>query len=163
MLQFIILVAIIVTKGDDSMIKNKNVVNISRIKGRMAEKGISGVLMAEKLGLSLTGFYKKMNKKSQFTSNEIGEIAIVLNTTPNFFYDDCYDNSNKGFYFHAEMFLKLTNDLSYKQIGLLVNLFETKFFDPNQLDNKLSELEQKSENAVIDVFNKMVSGGFIHD
>jgi len=144
------------------MIKNKNVVNISRIKGRMAEKGISGVLMAEKLGLSLTGFYKKMNKKSQFTSNEIGEIAIVLNTTPNFFYDVCYDNSNEGFYIHVKKYKNITRNLTKDQKGMLLILIETKFFEPEQLESKIKESVAHYENVVIDVFREMEKEGIIH-
>lgn len=77
------------------MFPKTNLVKISKIKGKMAEKGVTGISMAEKLGLSITGFYNKMNGKSSFTADEIGLISMILDTTPNFFYTTCYDNSNK--------------------------------------------------------------------
>lgn len=73
----------------------QNIVNIDKIRGLMAERKVNGLEMASHLGISQTAFYMKINGKREFSSNELGLIAKVLNTTPNFFYNLCYLNSNK--------------------------------------------------------------------
>lgn len=65
------------------------------MKSLMTLNNITGLEMAKVLGLSQTSFYQKINGKREFTSGEIGQIAKELRTTPNFFYDICYDISNK--------------------------------------------------------------------
>jgi len=62
------------------------VVNVETIKNEMYIARITGIEMAKKLKISQTSFYKKINGKRQFTANELGLIASVLEKEVNFFY-----------------------------------------------------------------------------
>jgi len=141
---------------------SRNALDVTKIKGRMAEFGISGVKMASELNLSITGFYKKMNGKSMFKSSEVGEIAGILGTTPDYFYNQHSEESKKGLFIHAEKFLKFTRGFTHQQRGLLIYLIDAKFINTEKLDSRLLELKNMSENDVIDVFNKMVNEGLIY-
>ena len=61
--------------------------DLNKIRGQMAYKRITGIELAEKLEISQTSFYKKINGKRQFTANELGLIASVLEKEVNFFYN----------------------------------------------------------------------------
>lgn len=71
------------------------IVSVDKIKQLMYKRKITGIKMANLLNLSTTSFYMKVNGKREFTANELGSIATLLNTTPNFFYNLSYSNSNK--------------------------------------------------------------------
>ena len=52
-------------------------INVNKIKGRMAEKGISGQEMAKIIGITPKTFYKKM-KNGVFDSAEMETMADTL-------------------------------------------------------------------------------------
>lgn len=52
-------------------------VNVSKIKGLMAEKSLSGVDLAKALKITPKTFYEKM-KKGRFNSNEMETMTVVL-------------------------------------------------------------------------------------
>lgn len=52
-------------------------INVQKLKGKMAEKGYNGVYMAKVIGRTPKTFYSKM-KKGVFDSDEIEKIVDVL-------------------------------------------------------------------------------------
>lgn len=52
-------------------------VNVSKIKGLMAEKNLSGIDVAKALEITPKTFYEKM-KKGRFDSNEMEAMIVVL-------------------------------------------------------------------------------------
>lgn len=53
-------------------------VNLSNIRAEMAKKRISGINLAKELKLSQRSIYLKLNGQREFTANEIGIIAKIL-------------------------------------------------------------------------------------
>lgn len=52
-------------------------VNTNKLKGIMAEKEITGKMLAEKMNISCNAFYRKMGKK-KFNSDEMQVMVDVL-------------------------------------------------------------------------------------
>ncbi|MBR3552511.1 MAG: DUF739 family protein [Clostridia bacterium] len=52
--------------------------NTNLLKGKMAEKGFSQILLAEKLGISYQAFNNKLHNKSEFKASEIQMLCDLL-------------------------------------------------------------------------------------
>lgn len=59
-------------KGGDS-------VNTNLLKAEMVKRGINGQNLSSQIGISESAFYRKLNGTSEFTINEMKDIARVLN------------------------------------------------------------------------------------
>ena len=53
-------------------------INSNKLKGRIVEFGYTQSELAEKLGLSATGFNNKLNGRTEFTASEISELSSIL-------------------------------------------------------------------------------------
>lgn len=60
---------------------------LQTIKAEMARNSITGLKLAELLGLSPTTLYLKLGGKRDFTANELGKLSKILNKEVNFFYN----------------------------------------------------------------------------
>ncbi len=49
------------------------------LKSVMVSKKVSSTYLADKIGINITTFYKKMNGQSEFTRSEMSIIKAVLN------------------------------------------------------------------------------------
>lgn len=61
--------------------------NLQNIKAEMTRNNLTGLKIAELLNLSPTSLYLKLGGKREFTANEIGKLAKILNTDIKFFYN----------------------------------------------------------------------------
>jgi len=60
---------------------------ISKIKGLMAEKGITQTTLAHQLNINRVTLSYKFNRKKKFKENEIGQIAATLGKDVGYFYE----------------------------------------------------------------------------
>ena len=49
------------------------------LKNRISESGISISFIADKMGITREGFYKKMNGATEFKASEIKSLKTILN------------------------------------------------------------------------------------
>ena len=63
-------------KGENSTMKR--IVNLIRLKGKMAENGFNSVKLADKLNISHTTMSLKLNGKREFTDSEIYILATLF-------------------------------------------------------------------------------------
>lgn len=56
--------------------------DINLLKSTIEESGLRNRFIADKLGLSPEGFYKKLRGKSEFKVSEVGIIAELLRLSP---------------------------------------------------------------------------------
>ena len=57
--------------------------NTKKLQGLMREKGFTIESLAEKIGISKTGFFNKMHNKAEFVASEVAQLSDILkiNTT----------------------------------------------------------------------------------
>lgn len=61
-------------------------VNSVSLRNHMYLNRITGIEMAEKLGISQSSFYKKINRKRDFTATEMSLMANILKINVNDLY-----------------------------------------------------------------------------
>ena len=76
-------------------------INYQLLQEHIENKGIKKRKLAEFMGLSPEGFYKKIKGIHKFTVNEAGILRNALQLTNEefdaiFFCDDCWQNANKN-------------------------------------------------------------------
>lgn len=64
--------------------------NIPKLKGLMAEKGITQKALAEKIGVSKNTISSRLKGKSKFNTEEIKHICSVLEIIDNEFKNDIF-------------------------------------------------------------------------
>ena len=75
------------------MAKKKLLFDGNKVKGCIAEKGITQVKLAKHLGIALATLNEKLNGKRQFTVAEIQEIANYFKKDINYFFEQSVDFS----------------------------------------------------------------------
>jgi len=60
---------------------------LEKIKGKIAENGLTQQVLANKLGVSQVTFSLKIRGKRSFTANEIDSISRVLKTPVEYFFN----------------------------------------------------------------------------
>lgn len=59
----------------------ENVINKSALKNAIGKSGVSVTFLAEKMGISREGLYKKINGETEFKASEILDLQKTLHLT----------------------------------------------------------------------------------
>lgn len=52
--------------------------NTKKLQGLMREKGFTIETLAEKIGISKTGFFNKLHNKAEFVASEVAQLSKLL-------------------------------------------------------------------------------------